>query len=253
MKMRNNKGKVYPSSSSSSSSSSPFPAISPAGDSLSVLNLLPAAFLSLAVVVLSLEDREVLAYMITRSIKSSNPNPRVCCSENKKKMMNNHKSPVFECDCFDCYTNYWFKWDTSVNRELIHQAIEAFEENLNRNEIKSKKNKSKKKLIKEEKNSHRRFAGKTASSSPDVLTTTSCETKHDVALVQTEPESEPEGEDCSVSCTEETPEKNNQSPEKNEQSPEKMVVNGKGLGKKIMPDVIGLFNWRLWSIWGPNV
>lgn len=144
---------------------------------------------------------------------------------------------MFECDCFDCYTNYWFKWDTSVNRELIHQAIEAFEENLNKNENKSK-HKSKKKL---EKNNHRRFAGKT------VVETTSCETKYDVALV--------ESEECTSFCTDEgdkvLSESPEMSPEKNVESPEKM---SKGLGKKmIMADVIGLFNWRLWSIWNPNV
>ena len=37
---------------------------------------------------------------------------------------------MFECNCFDCYTSYWFKWDSSPNRKLIHQAIEVFEDHL---------------------------------------------------------------------------------------------------------------------------
>ena len=45
---------------------------------------------------------------------------------------------MFECDCFDCYTSYWFKWDSLPNYELIHQAIEAFEDHVAHDE-KSKK------------------------------------------------------------------------------------------------------------------
>ena len=62
MKIKN-KGKVYPSPSSSSSSSLAIPCHSD-GDFLFVLKLLLATILALASV-LSLEDREVLAYMIT--------------------------------------------------------------------------------------------------------------------------------------------------------------------------------------------
>ena len=43
---------------------------------------------------------------------------------------NTHKPPMFECNCFDCYTSYWFKWDSSPNRELIHQDIEVFQDHL---------------------------------------------------------------------------------------------------------------------------
>ncbi|KAI3816718.1 hypothetical protein L1987_16422 [Smallanthus sonchifolius] len=218
-----NKGKVHPSSSSST------PAPSPGGDSLSVLTLLPAAILSLAVV-LSVEDREVLAYMITRSIKSANPD------NNKKKALTTHKPPVFDCDCFDCYTSYWFKWDTSVNRELIHQAIEAFEETLTSTEQLKKKGKKK------DKTSHRRLAGKPLSPPP--------ETKYDVALVEAKDEECPcpVEEDGGLNVAE-------------EQSPETTVgirvptasQQHKGVARKVLPDVIGLFNWRLWGLWGPNV
>ncbi|KAI3696427.1 hypothetical protein L1987_79441 [Smallanthus sonchifolius] len=225
MKMRN-KGKVHPSSSST-------PAHSPAGDSLSVLTLLPAAILSLAVA-LSVEDREVLAYMITRSIKSSNPN------NNRKKGVNTHKPPVFDCDCFDCYTSYWFKWDTSVNRELIHQAIEAFEETLTTTEQLKKKGKKK------DKTSHRRLAGKSLTPPPETI--------HDVVLAEAKEEEcsspFPVEEDGGLNVAEE------------EQPLESTTVEikfptasqqHKGAGRKVLPDVIGLFNWRIWGIWGPNV
>ncbi|KAK9060161.1 hypothetical protein SSX86_020865 [Deinandra increscens subsp. villosa] len=243
MKMRN-KGKVYPSSSSSP----PVPSTAAAGDYLSVLNLLPAAILTLAVV-LSVEDREVLAYMLTRSIKSTNPPSSSSSGNNKNKTPAQvpvpvpvpvHRPPVFDCDCFDCYTSYWFKWDTSVNRELIHQAIEAFEENLSNNE------QSKKKGKKKEKTSHRRLAGKNLALNLTLAPPPEAAEAYDVALV------EAKGEECACAAEEEV--------EEEEESPEMTVaVRGvtaashKGLARKVLPDVIGLFNWRLWSLWSPNV
>ncbi|KAJ4827183.1 hypothetical protein Tsubulata_030174 [Turnera subulata] len=81
--------------------------------------------------------------MITRSLKTTttttsttatSKNPSSLIQESKKKsskklptsknngtVNDNHKAPVFDCDCFDCYTSYWFRWDSSPNRELIHQ------------------------------------------------------------------------------------------------------------------------------------
>ncbi|KAK2978041.1 hypothetical protein RJ640_000702 [Escallonia rubra] len=125
MKVRN-KGKVH---SSPSLSSSPPPSL-PNAEAFSVMNLLPAAILAL-VSILSLQDREVLAYMITKSMKSTNP---ATVSDEKKKTQKKsgmpHKPSVFDCECFDCYTSYWFRWDSSPNHKLIHQAIEALEDHL---------------------------------------------------------------------------------------------------------------------------
>ncbi|KAG2320000.1 hypothetical protein Bca52824_013213 [Brassica carinata] len=71
-------------------------------------DLLPVAIFSLAAV-LSPEDREVLAYLF-------------------------------------CYTCYWVRWDSSPNRQLIHEIIDAFEDNLEkRKQTKKKKNVSGKK------------------------------------------------------------------------------------------------------------
>ncbi|XP_009611148.1 uncharacterized protein [Nicotiana tomentosiformis] len=240
MKMRN-KGKVHPSPSSTSNR-----------DTLSVLNLLPAAILAIASV-LSLEDREVLAYMVTRSLKPTTPSPNV----SKKKFIT-HKSPVFYCECFDCYTSYWFKWDSSPNRELIHQAIEAFEEHLSSNEHYSNTNRNNKKRDK----ISRRSNGIVKSPSSGLL-----------SYIQEEIVLPHEVEDDFVrvfpEVTDFSPENGGNEVEEKESKVKDVVVplpettiltrgtatNGghKGLARKVLPDVLGLFNSRLWNLWSPNV
>ncbi|XP_071717627.1 uncharacterized protein [Rutidosis leptorrhynchoides] len=227
MKKKKNIGKVYPSSSST-------PVTSPAGDSLSVLNLLPAAILSLVVVVLSLEDRQVLAYLITHSTKSTT-------FDNKKKNLSTHKPPVFDCYCFDCYTSYWFKWDSSPNRDLIHQAIEAFEESLTNNE--QSKKKKKKGGKKKEKMGHRRLTGKAYIPEKVELLP-----EYDVALVEGKDEESVDEHVLDDDVAEE------HSPELAEVVKDAAAShNHKGWARKVLPDVMGLFNWRLWSLWCPNV
>ncbi|GAB4838927.1 hypothetical protein Ancab_028459 [Ancistrocladus abbreviatus] len=83
--------------------------------------------------------------MITRSIKTT-ANPSSLLEENirnsrknKKQPPSPHKSPLFNCGCFDCYTSYWLRWDLSPNREFIHQVIEAFEEHLANGKLQSSK------------------------------------------------------------------------------------------------------------------
>ncbi|KAK2971535.1 hypothetical protein RJ640_017904 [Escallonia rubra] len=91
MKVRN-KEKVHPYPSSSSAP----PPLPPNAEAFSVMNLLPAAILAL-VSILSLQDREVLSYMITRSMKSTNP---ATVSDEKKKTQKKsgmpHKPSVFD-------------------------------------------------------------------------------------------------------------------------------------------------------------
>ncbi|PON44618.1 RZZ complex, subunit Zw [Trema orientale] len=117
------KGKVHPSSlSSSSSSSSSFYSID------DHFSLLPAAILTL-IAALSLEDKQVLAYLISCS-NSSKKNTQ---KGSKLGDAGNHggdHSPVFNCDCFRCYKSFWARWDASPNRQLIHEIIEAYEEDL---------------------------------------------------------------------------------------------------------------------------
>ncbi|KAJ4916680.1 Uncharacterized protein Rs2_02230 [Raphanus sativus] len=165
------KGKVHPSPSPPPPSSS-----SRGEDCLSVLKLLPAVILVL-VSALSPEDKQVLAYLITR----------------------NKKSPVLDCECFDCYMSYWFRWDSSPNRELIHQIIEAFEDHLENN-------------------------------------------KSPIASEVTEP--------VLVVPSDEV-----KSPEKSTEMlrfPVAAATGHKGLARKVLPDVLGLFNSRFWRLWSPN-
>ncbi|KAK9285847.1 hypothetical protein L1049_025048 [Liquidambar formosana] len=51
--------------------------------------------------------------------------------------------PLFQCNCFRCYMSYWVKWDTSPNRQLIHEIIDAYEEGLflKNKSVKAKKEK----------------------------------------------------------------------------------------------------------------
>ncbi|XP_057495004.1 uncharacterized protein LOC130780066 [Actinidia eriantha] len=265
MKMRN-KGKVYPSPSSSSSSIYSYSA---SKDALSVLKFLPAAILAL-ISVLSLEDREVLAYMITRSVKL--PNPSSIIEEKKKnnKKSNTHKPPVFDCDCFDCYISFWFRWDSSPNRELIHQAIEAFEEHLATGEQAKRNSRGKK----------REKIGRRGNEKPAEISEIPAVEREvdfseaDDGFVVVPPENE-----APLADAEGAEEEGEEEVEEDVTPPETEVAvlrssaeedvappkaeaavlrssvanNHKGLVRKVLPDVVGLLNSRLWSLWSPNV
>ncbi|WOH08885.1 hypothetical protein DCAR_0728336 [Daucus carota subsp. sativus] len=231
MKLKNKgKGKVHPSPS-------------PPSNILAVLKFLPAAILVL-VSVLSLEDREVLSFLITRSLKSATA---VCEIAGKSKKNNTrvspeikHKTPAFDCDCFNCYTSYWYKWDSSANREIITQAIEAFDEHLNNDEQFKKNNRVKKKG----KTGRRQLAGKSA-----VLPETSPVEKGAENMTGFESHFAVVGPEKPVEISSE------KSPEN---EPEVVIrpnaeIAHKGLARKVLPDIMGLFNSRLWNLWSPNV
>ncbi|PIA51044.1 hypothetical protein AQUCO_01100103v1 [Aquilegia coerulea] len=243
------KGKVYPSPSSPSSNTD---------SALSVLKFLPTTILALASI-LSLEDREVLAYLITRSLKTTNPNPSSLIEEKKKckKPITCHKFPMFDCGCFDCYTSYWFRWDSSPNRELIHQVIEAFEDHLTNGERSKKKksssnNRGKKRgdktspiknsAVKVEKVDEEE---KEIMLLPVVLELEMVEEKECIVL----PESEVFLADVVVCDDDGMPEKVAGSWIQSEES---LQVH-KGLARKVLPDVMGLFNSRIWSLWSTNI
>lgn len=280
MKMRN-KGKVHPSPCSSSSSSSVCSNNDAAA--FSVLKLLPAVILTI-ISVLSGEDREVLAYMITRSMKATNPSSLFLDEKNRKNTKkqhsnnnnNGHKSPLFDCECFECYTGYWVRWDSSPNRELIHQAIEAFEEHLSMGE-KSKKVKNKKKDKMGRRGIEERLDFSVPKpalvinelSSPEIQETVSvsegASLKSEEAVVETGESSQllPK-EEKEEEVVEEKQQEMVVAPSAvvDEQPVEKkaaVVVSGagssnhKGLARKVLPDVLGLLNSRLWSLWSPNV
>lgn len=261
------KGKVYPSPSSASSSSAQAPpsqTFISSPDAVSVLKLLPAAILALASV-LSAEDKEVLAYMITRSITSTNPTSFAQDSKKKSKKQPSavaaaaHKPPAFDCGCFECYTSYWFRWDSSPNRELIHQVIEAFEDHLSSGE--------KPKRIGGRGKKKDRVGRRVADSPGDIP----CPPEMPVVeeevseLPNTDvPSSSPAPEnDAPTSrdgCEVEKAEDNNGDLLMEEPAAEKAEIvrdtaasNHKGLARKVLPDVLGLFNSRLWGLWSPNV
>ncbi|XAR48199.1 hypothetical protein NMG60_11030939 [Bertholletia excelsa] len=265
MKMRN-KGKIHPSPSSSSSEDRDAP--------FSVLKLLPAAILAL-ISLLSLEDREVLAYMITRSMKSANPSSIIEEKKKNSKNPNTHKPPIFDCECFDCYRRYWFRWDSSPNRELIHQAIEAFEEHLaseeqvRKNNSRGKKREKLPKMTRRAAEKHGNDVGSNeyvlalpengatrAGSAQNVLGLE----ENDASAVRS-PEkvlSMPESDAGPVSPAENTDGTADESPEKAEEAALALrgfpaASNHKGLARKFLPDVVGLLNSRLWSLWSPNV
>ncbi|KAE8714904.1 Carboxylesterase [Hibiscus syriacus] len=69
-----------------------------------------------------------------------NNTPKIQAKRSFGHGSDNDHPPLFTCDCFNCYMSYWGKCDSSPNRQLIHEIIDAFEDELAR----SKKTNSKK-------------------------------------------------------------------------------------------------------------
>ncbi|GMJ14557.1 hypothetical protein like AT1G12020 [Hibiscus trionum] len=113
------------------------------------MSFLPATILTLAAA-LSPEDKQVLAYLISCSNndfgnmsshrKNNTPKIQPKRSSGPGSGSGHDHPPLFTCDCFRCYMSYWVKWDSSPNRQLIHEIIDAFEDEVAR----SKKTKTKK-------------------------------------------------------------------------------------------------------------
>ena len=103
------------------------------------LSYLPAAILTLTAT-LSSDDKQILSYLL--SCSSTTPfdfDPSKKSSKKHLNTINKPHSPSFSCYCFSCYTNFWVRWDSSPNRQLIHEIIDAFEDNLMANQHKNKK------------------------------------------------------------------------------------------------------------------
>ncbi|XP_040376877.1 leucine-rich repeat extensin-like protein 3 [Oryza brachyantha] len=92
------------------------------------LRLLPAAIFALATALLP-EDQQVLAYLVTRCLQGAGAahHPEQPPVRGRRRRAH---LPAIGCGCFDCYTSFWSRWDCSPSRELIHDAIEAFEDHL---------------------------------------------------------------------------------------------------------------------------
>ncbi|RRT69015.1 hypothetical protein BHM03_00018759 [Ensete ventricosum] len=199
-------------------------------DALAVLRLLPAAILALTAA-MGKEDREVLAYLLTRSIEGWAEDRRHCHRPGRTQ----HR-PVFGCGCFDCYTGFWSRWDCSPDRELIHQAIEAFEEHLASSEIKGgagarvrrrerkaaqRANKGKK--IKEKETEMARIKPEEVEKDVELTMVGEAEIVSDEEVPVSETAEEDEGAET-----------------------------GNGERRRGWADVIGVFNSRLWSLWSPG-
>ncbi|KAF7839648.1 uncharacterized protein G2W53_008130 [Senna tora] len=239
MKIKN-KGKVYPSPSSCD------------GNILSVLKLLPAAILTLASA-LPLEDREVLAYMITRSIDSSVVILAAKKKPSKKPLPHTHTSaPLFDCDCFDCYTSYWYRWDSSPNRKLIDQVMDAFEDHLTSGEN-AKKNAARGK--KKERTTRPRvnpaldmeISSRVVKSLDNEANLSVSPEQPDNASADAQPEAEKTEVANAAAAAAVAVE------EVVLVVPTSAASTNRGLARKVLPDVMGLLNSRLWNLWSPNV
>ncbi|KAL5576318.1 hypothetical protein UlMin_018017 [Ulmus minor] len=115
------------------------------------LAFLPATILALTVA-LSPEDREVLAYLISCSNSSVNFSTSAQRKASQKGFGKGggggcgsfggggDHPPLFNCYCFRCYMSYWARWDSSPNRQLIHEIIDGLEEELQASQSKGSKN-----------------------------------------------------------------------------------------------------------------
>lgn len=229
------KGKIHPSPADGGGPSSP------SQDVLAVLKLLPAAILALTVA-LTYQDKEVLAYLITRSIHG----PATLAAGAERRRCRGHR-PLFDCGCFDCYISFWSRWDCSPDRELIHQAIEAFEEHLaslekkaggrgrrrerrvvDRAEKGKKKNKERRKAVVEEEEEEEKSVEESAMANEAASLSGEVKESSDIvaaAAEEDEEEKSAEEEALPVGCER----------------------------RRGWPDVMGLFNSRLLSLWGPGV
>ncbi|KDP26837.1 hypothetical protein JCGZ_17995 [Jatropha curcas] len=206
---------------------------------------------------------------------TTTPNPSSLSQDSKKKSSkkplntatatNNHnsnrKSPIFDCDCFDCYTSFWFRWDSSPNRELIHQVIEAFEDHLTNGEQSKKSTRGKKKD-----KAGKRVDDKTAIGVLSLPEMREMETPppeiNESSFISPDGAVASSGiADNGEDVEEEKGVKKNEPVAEEAEEEEITVVlrspaavsNHKGLARKVLPDVLGLFNSRLWSLWSPNV
>ncbi|KAH7670278.1 hypothetical protein IHE45_10G015300 [Dioscorea alata] len=221
------KGKIHPSPAATSSPGST------SGDAIKVLRLLPAAILALTAVMRN-EDKEVLAYLMTRSMSGS-----VAAAGEERRRCRTSSSggahrPALDCGCFQCYTSFWSRWDCSPNRELIHQVIEAFEEHLASSE---------RDVVRHRRRDRAEKKGKRAKEEKKEMK------KMEVVVVETTVSF---GDESSAVANED---------EKVGEEEESLAVIGSvveeavaadGEKRRGWADVIGIFNSRLWSLWSPG-
>lgn len=109
------------------------------------LAFLPAAILTL-LASLSEEDKQVLSYFLFC------PSASLSTSHTFMKGRGggggggaaDHHPPSSSCYCFNCYRSFWARWDSSPDRRIIDEIVEAYEEGLQRKKEKNRKRETRK-------------------------------------------------------------------------------------------------------------
>ncbi|KAJ4977403.1 hypothetical protein NE237_002509 [Protea cynaroides] len=79
----------------------------------------------------ALQEREVLAYLISCTDNSSDGSRNGQKSKTVAGSGSGGDHPAsFNCNCFRCYMSYWVRWDSSPNRQIIHEILDGFEDQL---------------------------------------------------------------------------------------------------------------------------
>ncbi|XP_011658397.1 uncharacterized protein LOC105435986 [Cucumis sativus] len=201
-----------------------------------------------------------------RSMETSSPSSSVSGKKFSKRVSKKSDAPRAgshsacvhappSLTCFDCYMSYWDRWNSSPNGELIHQAIEAFEEQLAKGEKSSKNVKGKRK----DKISRRSLDKSLNIVSPPLLPVPET---HPLQIDEGSSTAQATSGSIDVEVEEKTADGSLDPPRTEEDSVESrgaLVVipspppnSHKGFARKVWPDVLGLFNSRLWSLWSPN-
>lgn len=113
--------------------------------SFSVPKFLPETVITLSMT-LPHEDQEVLFYLIACSLKALSMENNQGKNSRRDRNNNSSHGPSFDCNCFECYVDFWGRWNVSPNRDLIHKAIDMFEDHIAGNETASESRKNGKKM-----------------------------------------------------------------------------------------------------------
>ncbi|WOL11423.1 hypothetical protein Cni_G20185 [Canna indica] len=236
------KGKIHPSPA--------VPSSPPNHDVLAVLKLLPAAIVVLTAA-MKYEDKEVLAYLITRSMHGPSA-PRMATGGERRRLRGPvaaHR-PLFDCGCFDCYTSFWSRWDCSPNRELIHQAIEAYEEHLASSEKKGGRGRRKERraLDKSEK-----CKEKTKAEEPQKAAGPESLVVEEANKLRGEPTAADEAASVSGEVADASAIGDGTGEEAlDERNGQEEAEPTGGERRRGWPDLMELINSRFWNLWGPS-
>ncbi|XP_006663457.1 uncharacterized protein LOC102717196 [Oryza brachyantha] len=221
-----------------------------------LMRVLPVAVLAMAAP-LGPEGKEVLAYLVLASLRSTSP-ARVGEGEEEEGKCKGGSGrvvvagaahpPELGCGCFGCYTAYWSRWDGSPerDRDAIHRAIEAFEEHLARKEEEEdggggKASARRRKKRGKEKKGKAKVASSSAaqppppplpSSVPEKVETSSSSSSAAAAAVPVAGEWEEAAEEMKAAAGDGVVEEERRR---------------RGWG-----GVAGVFSWRGWSLWGSH-